>query len=225
MLCLSRQSNLTAMCRSLSLSLSLPQPQPQPASASASVCLQPRPQPASASASASACLSLTAHFGASGAAEAERRAAPPHFGPLVAGINIPLMRELARESGWHDAECIDFCTRGAPLLGSLARSCNGRALGLGERPGDASAAVKSSGLRTSALVGNASLLSSIRADPLASELLQKTRDEAEPGRMSPPWREGVPRHHRRAGFTGAPLHAARCTLHALVVFRNCTLYH
>lgn len=127
---------------------------------------------------------MAAQFEASGAAEAVRRAAPPHFGPLVAGVNIPLMRELARESAWHDAECIDFFTRGAPLMGNLACSGNGRALGPGERPGDAGAAVEE--LRSSALAGNASLLASIRADPLASELLQKTRDEAELGRMSPP---------------------------------------
>ncbi|CAK0846148.1 unnamed protein product, partial [Prorocentrum cordatum] len=127
---------------------------------------------------------MAAQFEASGAAEAERRAAPPHFGLLVAGVNIPPMRQLARESAWHDAECADFPTRGAPLMGNLACSGNGRALGPGERPGDAGAAVEE--LRSSALAGNASLLSSIRADPLASELLQKARGEAGLGRMSPP---------------------------------------
>ncbi|CAK0826970.1 unnamed protein product [Prorocentrum cordatum] len=125
-----------------------------------------------------------AHFEASGEAEAARKAAPPEFRPLIAGVNIPLLKELARESEWHDAECIDFFSRGAPLLGNLEYSGNGRALSPEERAGDTGAEVAR--LRASALACNDLTLASIREDPLASELLRKTREKADLGRMSPP---------------------------------------
>ncbi|CAK0899991.1 unnamed protein product, partial [Prorocentrum cordatum] len=125
-----------------------------------------------------------AHFEASGVAEAARKAAPPEFRPLIAGVNIPLLKELARESEWRDAECIDFFSRGAPLLGNLACSGNGRALSPEERAGDTSAEVAR--LRASALACNDLILASIREDPLASEVLRKTREEADLGGMSPP---------------------------------------
>ena len=125
-----------------------------------------------------------AHFEASGEAEAARKAAPPEFRPLLAGVNIPLLKELARESEWHDAECIDFFSRGAPLLGNLVYSGNGRALSADERAGDTGAEVAA--LRASTLAFNNSLLASVREDPLASELLRKSREEAVLGRMSPP---------------------------------------
>ncbi|CAK0791693.1 unnamed protein product, partial [Prorocentrum cordatum] len=74
--------------------------------------------------------------------------------------------------------------KGAPLLGNLEYSGNGRALSPEERAGDTGAELAR--LRASALACNGLILASIRGDPLASELLRETREEADLGRMPPP---------------------------------------
>ena len=41
-------------------------------------------------------------------------------------VNIPLLRELARATGYHDPGCVDMLLHGGPLLGELHCSGNGR---------------------------------------------------------------------------------------------------
>ena len=79
----------------------------------------------------------------------------------------------------HDAACIEFFRRGAPLYGWLERSGNGT-------PIEAQLEVSELCLRNSCSERNFKLLKRMRVDKHAETLLEQTREDAALGRMSAP---------------------------------------
>ena len=104
---------------------------------------------------------------------------------MSATINGPLMEALADATGYSDKSCIGSFREGAPILGSLPSA--GRGL---KRPREG----RSSGaptigvdeLSASMADANGLLLSRRREDDNSAALLEKTKHDADLGRMSSP---------------------------------------
>ena len=81
-------------------------------------------------------------------------------------VNGPAMEALAEATGYEDTECIDFFRYGAPLMGKLPLSCNGRAE---KYPEPASV----DELRQSTHTANKKLVSSLKEGPHSAVLWEQ----------------------------------------------------
>ena len=86
---------------------------------------------------------------------------------------------LLKISGHEDKKCADLCRHGAPLLGKLPTTRNGNAEKTKQHESLES-------LFTIAQHGNENILSKLRENPNASELLKMILADAEVGRMTAP---------------------------------------
>ena len=116
---------------------------------------------------------------ASGAAEAWFAGCDANVHAVAGSINGPLLVELHDEIGCEDAACVEVFRRGAPLVGPLPRTGNGRPESFPEPLGLAELAAGAAGR-------NAALLGALKESRDSAEILAKTIAEAELGRMSHP---------------------------------------
>ena len=116
---------------------------------------------------------------ASGAAEAWFAGCDAGVQAVAGSINCPLIVELLDEIGYEDANCVEVFRRGAPLVGPLPLTGNGRPE-LFPEPLSLKELVAGAERRNAALVG------SLKEGRDAAEILAKTEAEARLGRMSHP---------------------------------------
>ncbi len=95
-------------------------------------------------------------------------------------VNGPLLEALAEKAGYHDAACINLFREGAPIVGKLARSGNGKPL-------DGEAAASIAVLKADRAKKNKELLGTLKRDKSACEndLMNASAEDVKLGRMAP----------------------------------------
>ena len=99
---------------------------------------------------------------------------------VSATVNGPLIEALAEATGFSDKACIEQFRKGAPILGRLPSSGRGTKRSSETQLGDVHE------LAASRVEANKQLLTRRREDENSGVLLEKTQQDAELGRMSPP---------------------------------------
>lgn len=99
----------------------------------------------------------------------------------VGEANGPLLLHLAKLIKYHDVRCVDMLRVGGPLIGKLPCSGNGVPI-LGQTSGLS----ELEALLNEREARNRSLVSSLREDPHATDLLKMAASDAALGRMSRP---------------------------------------
>lgn len=120
-----------------------------------------------------------AELRASGATAAWFAGCDAHVRTIAGSINGPLLVELLDEIGYEDAACVEVFRRGAPLVGPLPCTGNGR-------PESFPVPLSLPDLAAGAERGNAALLGTLKESSDSAVILTKTIAEAELGRMSHP---------------------------------------
>ena len=91
------------------------------------------------------------------------------------------MQQLAKEINYHDIRCLDLLRCGCSLIGRLLCSGNGTPIA-SEVPGES----ELEALISERVARNQGLLSTLREDPHATDLLKMSATDAALGRMSRP---------------------------------------